>query len=500
MSQQLNRNLLNLRKQKGAITMFSAILILILLTELVIYAVQVGVFEQRKSANELRQKIAFHTADSGIQHAKEFLRQQAILVASAESELVPIVDGKGDITGYKPGWLAPGAGIWTECAGNYSEDDKTHPCWAEPVSDLRDNSYFYNVGGSDLLLANPVAGSGVNENVTLHALLCMLEVDRDADPVVQGCTTNTGLHDSRYFMVTLLARGQADCDDNGLNCTAEALIAEKIGSFGPGGGDGGPGAPLTTKSTLPESGDTDIVTNPNGGGVGVPVSVWIDGVNADIEGFGGSWTTCEAHEWYETDILPEDRKCPAGSGNCTCDGKKQLSHSAPGAGEQFLNIDMVPDQNFPPDLFFHLFRHEGNEAGVEYVKSIADDVVDDCSGFGPGTYGLIVVTGRCSFTGNVTVGSAKAPVFLVLTGAGNAFGGTVDIFGTIFVTDAVNAATIDGKGTITMYGALIADGDISKFGGNLKLVYVQDIIDRSFETGKFGTVAGGWTDFHAEWR
>ena len=156
--------------------------------------------------------------------------------------------------------------------------------------------------------------------------------------------------------------------------------------------------------------------------------------------------------------------------------------------------------NFPPDLFFHLFRHEGNEAGVEYVKSIADDVVDDCSGFGPGTYGLIVVTGSCSFTGNVTVGSAKAPVFLVLTGAGNAFGGTVDIFGTIFVTDAVNAATIDGKGTITMYGALIADGDISKFGGNLKLVYVQDIIDRSFETGKFGTVAGGWTDFHAEWR
>ena len=33
--------------QKGAITMFSAILILILLTEMVIYALQVGVFEQR---------------------------------------------------------------------------------------------------------------------------------------------------------------------------------------------------------------------------------------------------------------------------------------------------------------------------------------------------------------------------------------------------------------------------------------------------------------------
>lgn len=498
MSHQFNRNLLNRSKQKGAITMLSAVLILVLLTELIIYAVQVGVFEQRKSANELRQKIAFHTADSGIQHAKEFLRKNAILVASDESELVPIVDGKGDITGYKPGWLAPGAGIWTECAGNYGEDDKTHPCWAEPVPALRDDSYFYNAGGSDLLVANPVAGTGINENATLHALLCMLEVDRDADPVVQGCSTNTGLHDSRYFMVTLLARGEADCDDNGLNCTAEALIAEKIGSFGPGGGDGGPGAPLTTKSTLPESGSTDIVTNPNGGGVGVPVSVWID-ADASIEGFGGSWATCEAHEWYNTDILPDDYKCPDTSRNCSCDGEKQLSHSAPGATEQFLNIDMVEDTNFPPDLFFHLFRHEGNEAGVEYVKSMADDVVDDCSGFGPGTYGLIVVTGSCKITGNV-IGSAKAPVFLVLTGAGNDFGGNTDIFGTIFVTDAVNTATIDVSGDPIIYGALIVDGGIGKFTGNLKLVYVQDIIDRSFETGKFGTVAGGWTDFHAEWR
>ena len=55
------------RKQKGAYTMFSAVLILILLTEMIIYAVQTGVFEQRKSANEMRQKEAFHIADSEFQ-------------------------------------------------------------------------------------------------------------------------------------------------------------------------------------------------------------------------------------------------------------------------------------------------------------------------------------------------------------------------------------------------------------------------------------------------
>mgnify|MGYP006961793442 CR=1 FL=1 len=111
------------------------------------------------------------------------------------------------------------------------------------------------------------------ERVTLHALLCMLEVDRSKDPVVQGCTTNPALQDSRYFLITLLARGEADCD--GGVCNAEALVAEKIGSFGPGGNEGGPGAPLTARTSVPLSGTVEIVPNPNGGGVGVPVSVGV---------------------------------------------------------------------------------------------------------------------------------------------------------------------------------------------------------------------------------
>ena len=60
-------------RQRGALTMLSAVLILILLTEMVLYAAQVGVFEQRKSGNELRQKQAFHAAEVGIQRGQEYL-------------------------------------------------------------------------------------------------------------------------------------------------------------------------------------------------------------------------------------------------------------------------------------------------------------------------------------------------------------------------------------------------------------------------------------------
>ena len=86
------RNPRNLGRQKGAITMFSAVLILILLTAMTIYAVQVGVFEQRKSSNEMLQKLAFHTADSGIQVAKQLLSANSTLVSS------PLIDQRADGT------------------------------------------------------------------------------------------------------------------------------------------------------------------------------------------------------------------------------------------------------------------------------------------------------------------------------------------------------------------------------------------------------------------
>ena len=79
--------------------MFTAVLILILLTEMIIYAVQVGVFEQRVSSNEMRQKLAFHAAESGINHAKEFFRANSVLVASSTVDLLP--NGED-------GWLATG--------------------------------------------------------------------------------------------------------------------------------------------------------------------------------------------------------------------------------------------------------------------------------------------------------------------------------------------------------------------------------------------------------
>lgn len=504
-------------RQKGALTMFSAVLILILLTEMILYAVQVGVFEQRKSANEMRQKEAFHLADAAVQFGKEFM------VANANLISVGVDDVREDGS---DGWLPPSSNPrWRPCAdADLSALKGQHPCFGEPAdneddfrADLRGEMYFYMSDPSgdpnDLSLAELPMGTavtdalvGASEQVSLYALLCMFDLDRTVSPVVQGCTrtppadpgnVQDGEQDYRYFMVTLLARAEVDCD--GGTCTAKQLIADKIGSSGPGGGDGGPGAPLTTKSILPITSDTDIVPNPNGGGVGVPVSVWIDS-DVYVDGGQGSWTTCEAHEFYEVDTMPADYTCPAPSGVCTCQGKKALSYPLPGSGLQHLGIDIVPDDSFPPDLFEYVFGKPGDAAGVDYVKALAEEKYPDCNDLDSSSFGIVWIEGSCEISSSRQIGSPGAPVFIVMAGTGNRITGSPNIYGTVMLTEVVNSPnSIDGAGNPTIYGAMIADGDISQFGGNLKLVYVEDILEMLLDTGAFGAVAGSWSDFHQDW-
>ena len=109
--------------------MFSAVLILILLTELIIYAVHTRVFEQRKSSNEVRQKLAFHIADSALQQAKQFMLANARLVASSQAQLIPKTwDNSGNVLTWESGWLTAGSSRWVSCAGI---TDLSHPCFAE---------------------------------------------------------------------------------------------------------------------------------------------------------------------------------------------------------------------------------------------------------------------------------------------------------------------------------------------------------------------------------
>jgi hypothetical protein len=498
MTHRINRKPLNRNRQKGALTMISAVLILILLTELIFYAVQVGVFEQRKSSNELDQKQAFHTADSAIQVAKQFFAANATLVSSN------LIDQRSDGT---DGWLSADDLRWQECDGI---TDETHPCFGEPVDEFRAGSFFYSVDDDNTLPLDPDAYSASgNERVTLHALLCMLDIDRNADPIVQGCTTDPARWDRRYFLITLLARGEADCD--GGDCQAEALIAEKIGSFGPGASDGGPGAPLTARTNVPLSGTVEIVPNPNGGGVGVPISSWVNANSEDspypyntcaLEGdaispVSGSYATCEAHEFYEVDIRPDDYKCPANGQNCSCAPNSERVLTYAQGNDRQMGQDIVIDDEFPCDLWQEFFGLTWQE-----VKDLVpqDHLLTDCSTLDENSEGLYWVSGNDCLI-NDQVGGPTNAVFLISAARTTRFSAQAEFFGALMVTDKEDPdAEFTGNGGGTVYGAAIMDAEMKNFNGTFQIVWVDVLVGLAFDTPLFGAVAGGWTDFHARWQ
>ena len=92
----------------------------------------------------------------------------------------------------------------------------------------RGESFYYSFAGStELPVDTEAILPGTTEEVEVQALLCVLDVVETDEIPVQGCVADpasaVGVGDGSYFMVTLLARGRADCD--GTTCNAEAMIS-----------------------------------------------------------------------------------------------------------------------------------------------------------------------------------------------------------------------------------------------------------------------------------
>jgi len=479
-------------RQQGVITTFTGVLVLVLLGLMMFFAIRVGVFEQRVSANDSRQKLAFHTAESGIHHAKEFLLANAVLIAS---------DQENFLTNGSDGWLAETAEKrWQKCseAGlDLASGHGTHPCFGEVAPGERSESYYYSFDGStELALDTDAILPGTTEQVAVEALLCVLEIDKDAAIPVQGCSTDRAVADGSYFLVTLLARGEADCA--GGACNAEAKISEQISNYGANSNGYSPEVPLITKSSFPPSGTAEVVPNPNAGGIGVPVSVWMNNNSSCpggvvVDPSSGSWATCEMHEWYGVNKKPDDMAC---SGTCACTEAEAISYTD--ATTHILGIDLVSDDDFPCDLFQFYFGIP--RGSYEIIKGLAQ-IISDCDSLDENSFGLYWVTGSvCRVNSNTVVGSPDAPVLLVSAATTTRFNGGANFYGVLFVTDVEDAnAELFSIGVNTVYGSVINDATLGSYQGTFQVVWAEDVSDKAGNSTGLGSVLGGWSDFHRDW-
>lgn len=110
---------------------------------------------------------------------------------------------------------------------------------------------------------------------------------------------------------------------------------------------GTPDAPLTVAAGMAVGGSFNVGANPNGGGSGVPLSIWTNG-NVDLS--TGSGNTCGLQEYYD------------GNNSCPDDA----SYSTPRNKQaDILDNDTV---NFPSDLLKYVFGVPDTDEGMTQLE------------------------------------------------------------------------------------------------------------------------------------
>ena len=300
--------------------------------------------------------------------------------------------------------------------------------------------------------------------------------------------------------IRVISTGTAD------DGSAEAVIMQTLANVEPGGGP--PSVPVMSFNALSPNGNINIVANPNGGGVGVPASIWSRHL-VDIENPGtGSVATCELeefmasrssafwHSWTDADGVVYET-CDS----CSCPDKESqgaLSHTQnTEPARKFFDI-VDQDPAYPDDVFEYYFGVARTE--YQQVRDAADTVLTNCSSVGTGLRGLVWVDGYCDLGGK-EVGSATAPVALVAT-KGVRLNSNSIMYGVLVITDpdvppeqqAIDSIPVSLSGGAMIYGAVITDPGADNFNGSFTVVYSKHILTKIQPLIILGNLSGSWSD------
>jgi hypothetical protein len=526
-------------RERGT-TLLIAIVLLLLLTVITLFGVNVGVLEQQTTTNDQRAKMVQQVAEAGLNHGIEYFRLRP---------------DQADVDA-----------DWELCDIN----DVTFPCGAEPDPARRAQMYRWVGGTVD------VDGGGLSDFETRRLPLTQAFTEVDMRPGVAGgefavrydvgvvmcrvaipntvteakqCTTDEELM-SPTAALTYVARGSIDSE--GASATlVQTTSAFRLLSNLPNA------PPIVASGSIDFQGTMDIVTNPNSAGTGVPVSIW---TRKDYDHTGAS-STCYMDEFIrygggtveyypETNIITcDDCSCDHDPKDCTlsltCKAKSM-------DGPDVLDIDPANDtadppvevnkdmkpEDFPCDLFDYVFNQPAWEdksvppdhfcetaitakdpddatatinADEAYLKNEAyelkscdeDEFLDPDTGEPMG--GLLWYSpddGACKI--GHQVGTPTHPVILVVDKDLHLNQGA-RVFGLVFVraTDSPLAESTGGNGTFQMngkavvYGAVIVQGEVPHANGTGAIVFNQDILDNLADSPDFNRSAslpGSWTD------
>jgi hypothetical protein len=441
------------KTQNGAITLPIALILLVLLTLITIYAARVGVLETRASANKVRADEAFQAAEAGI--------EQGIAYVNRNRDTID--------TGFGVGW--------TQCAST----DTAPPCGELPSAQRASWLYIEDVAGT---IAATIG------SYTLHFMTPCQDLDGTA-----GCDSPPSPY--TYAPITMVAQGVSE------DGTSNAILRQTATLFDMGGGDSTVPVPIMAPGNIPLNGNYTVVTNPNGAGPGAPLSVW---TGATVDLTTGSVVTCyeeeflnsKASSFWDTTTNPGISMCDS----CVCnpDTTGSLSQSS-GNIKDYDILDNDP--NFPDDVFqyFTGTPEASYPAVIEIIKAISDlkpHYLTDCSTLDTNSSGWYWVDGNCNPSSSV--GSLENPVKLIVNGNAT-FNGNSYLFGVLFVFSpppSYPARELKTNGNVTIYGAMMSNQDVDMPTGGFVMRYSGDVMGNlanNASNAGFGKLPYSWADF-----
>lgn len=283
---------------------------------------------------------------------------------------------------------------------------------------------------------------------------------------VSGTWQNITRESTVMRLITLQSAGTSPDGLSTVTVQEQALLYSVIANP--------PDVPLIVAGGLDVGGNFEVVANPNGGGEGVPLSIWTD---LDVDMTNGSGTTCGLQEFND--------------GNCS---------SSPYSEKGFQDLDILDnDPDFPDDLLEYIFNVPDDEWAS--LRADADQTLSSCTTLGAGTMGLIWVDGDCSLNAGKVVGSATDPVILIVTDGDLTMNGGAEINGMVFSfrkPATINDFEINMIGGARVNGVVASNHPVGHANGTYNSVYDANVLDQLQQHDAFQRVArvpGSWQDF-----
>ena len=376
------------RCQSGAV-LYIAIILLLLATVMTAFAMSVGVFEQRSTGNDLRAKAVNDVAEAGLAQGFEYLMRQHPEMFD-EPSLWERCDAADD--------TFP-CGAISDAAFDDDGDPDTPPVSRRATMYRLKANPGNTIAGIDTALSQymlPLAAASkidtaVNGAAVAYGVAPVIcHPERPALPTATGikCGSGTGAAATPLHIATFVSVAKIPGD------AASATLVQTTGQYPRFASDLSRRPTITASGVADVTGTLQIVTNPNAGGPGVPVSVWS---RRDVDKTGTA-NTCYADEFfrytqgsttpvpYDGTIRCDDCLCDAngapetlsfdtsGNDRCAtstadCEGIDILdvdagTNSTAGynvGGQVGANYNVRSDAlsyplcEFPPDMFLYVF-------------------------------------------------------------------------------------------------------------------------------------------------